>query len=93
MAIRPWLYPLISNSIRVPYACPGSHHSQKNRVIQALEEAQTRPDMDKDAMDRAIIFAVVDEYLSYRSVRDVTHELLYAIESMDDDKSVVTRGC
>ena len=71
----------------------GESSHAKNLVIQALEEAQSRPDMDRDAMGRAIIFAVVDEYLSYRSVKDVTQELQYLTESIDDDNPVVTRGC
>ena len=71
----------------------GESSHAKNLVIQALEEAQSRPDMDRDAMGRAIIFAVVDEYLSYRSVQDVTQELQYLTESIDDDDPVVTRGC
>ena len=71
----------------------GESPHAKNLVIQALDEAQSRPDMDRDAMGRAIIFAVVDEYLSYRSVKDVTQELQYLTESIDDDNPVVTRGC
>ena len=62
-------------------------------VMQALDEAQSRPDMDSDAMGRAIIQAVVDQYLSYRSVKDVMQELQYMTESLDDDNPVVTRGC
>jgi hypothetical protein len=71
----------------------GESSHAKKLVLQALDEAQSRPDMDKDAMGRAIIFAVVDEYLSYRSVKDVTQELQYLTESLDDDNPVVTRGC
>lgn len=71
----------------------GESSHAKKLVLQALDDAQSRPDMDKDAMGRAIIFAVVDEYLSYRSVKDVTQELQYLTESLDDDNPVVTRGC
>ncbi len=65
----------------------------KTIVLDALDAAQNRPDMDKDAMGRAIILAVVDQYLGYRSVKDVTQELEYLTESLDDDDPVVTRGC
>jgi hypothetical protein len=65
----------------------------KNVVQQALDEAQLRSDMDPDAMGRAIILSVVEQYLSYRSAQDVTQELEYLAESLDDDEPVVTRGC
>ena len=71
----------------------GESSHAKKLVVQALAEAKLRSDMDRDAMGRAIIFAVVDEYLSYRGVKDVSQELQYLIESLDDDDPVVTRGC
>ena len=71
----------------------GESSFAKTAVMAALDEAQSRPDMDKDAMGRAIILAVIDQYLSYRSAQDVTQELEYLAESLDDDEPVVTRGC
>ena len=62
-------------------------------VLQVLDDAESRPDMDRDAMGRAVILAVVDQYLGYRSVEDVRQELEYLAESLDDDDPVVTRGC
>ncbi len=62
-------------------------------VNQAFTDAEARPDMDVDAMGRALIQAVVTRYLTYRSVADVSQELSYLVESLDDDDPVVTRGC
>ena len=71
----------------------GESSHAKIVVQQALDDAESRPDMDKDAMGRAIVVAVVEQYLSYRSVKDVAQELEYLAESLDDDDPVVTRGC
>ena len=71
----------------------GESSFAKTVVEQALDEAQSRSEMDRDAMGRAIILSVVEQYLSYRSVQDVTRELEYLAESLDDDEPVITRGC
>ncbi|RLA40623.1 MAG: hypothetical protein DRR06_17180 [Gammaproteobacteria bacterium] len=65
----------------------------KTVVMQALDEAKSRSDMDIDAMGRAIIQVVVTQYLVDRSAQDVRQELEYLAESLDDDEPVVTRGC
>ncbi|MEZ0150292.1 MAG: hypothetical protein AB9Q19_13415 [Candidatus Reddybacter sp.] len=62
-------------------------------VEQACQDATDRSEMDSDAMGRAIIQAVVERYLKYRTIGDVGQELEYLVESMDDDEPVVTRGC
>ncbi|MBQ0719019.1 MAG: hypothetical protein KBT88_11660 [Gammaproteobacteria bacterium] len=62
-------------------------------VEQAWQEATDRSEMDSDAMGRALIQAVVERYLKYRTIGDVGQELEYLVESMDDDEPVVTRGC
>ena len=65
----------------------------KEIVGQAWQDAGEKTEMDSDAMGRAIIQAVVEKYLQYRSIADVGQELEYLVESMDDDDPVVTRGC
>ncbi len=62
-------------------------------VAQTLEEARKRPTTDADAMGRALIQAVVEQYLTYRDHADVARELEYLVESLQDDAPVVTRGC
>lgn len=49
--------------------------------------------MSPDAMGRALIRAVVERYLGYRTREDVRNELAYLVDSLDDDAPVVTRGC
>ena len=71
----------------------GESSHAKTIVMNALNDADARPDMDKDAMGRALILAVIEQYLSYRTVQDVSQELEYLSESLDDDNPVVTRGC
>ena len=62
-------------------------------VEKAWQEASDKTEMDSDAMGRAIIQAVVEKYLQYRSIKDIGQELEYLVESMDDNDPVVTRGC
>ncbi len=65
-----------------------------NKIVEkAWQDATDRAEMDSDAMGRAIIQAVVERYLQYRTIGDVGQELEYLVESMDDDEPVVTRGC
>jgi hypothetical protein len=65
-----------------------------NKIVEkAWQDATGRAEMDSDAMGRAIIQAVVERYLQYRTIGDVGQELEYLVESMDDDEPVVTRGC
>ncbi|RLA53240.1 MAG: hypothetical protein DRR42_05445 [Gammaproteobacteria bacterium] len=71
----------------------GESSYAKTVVMQALDEAKSRSDMDIDAMGRAIIQVVVTQYLVDRSAQDVRQELEYLAESLDDDEPVVTRGC
>lgn len=71
----------------------GESHFANTIVDQAFTDVETRPDMNADAMGRALIQAVVARYLTYRSIADVSQELTYLVESLDDDDPVVTRGC
>ncbi len=71
----------------------GESSYAKTAVAQILDEARTRPTMDVDAMGRALIQAVVEQYLAYRDSADVARELEYLVESLNDDDPVVTRGC
>jgi hypothetical protein len=65
-----------------------------NKIVeQAWQQATDSAAMDSDAMGRAIIQAVVERYLKYRTIDDIGQELDYLVESMDDDEPVVTRGC
>jgi hypothetical protein len=62
-------------------------------VRKALQAAEQDPKLDKDGMGRALISAVLAEYASYRSIADITAELQYLIDNLDEDTFVITRGC
>ncbi|MFZ5652975.1 MAG: hypothetical protein ACOY42_01030 [Pseudomonadota bacterium] len=71
----------------------GEHAQARELVAAAFAAAGERPEMSPDAMGRALIQAVVERYLAYRSLDDVRSELAYLAESLDDAEPVVTRGC
>ena len=62
-------------------------------VTDAMNHADNDPSLSKDAMGRAIINAVLSEYRKYRNVADITSELHYIIDNLDEDEFVITRGC
>jgi len=89
LAYNRWL----KNNLLGERAVSGESVYANQIVEQAWQEATDKAEMDSDAMGRAIIQAVVERYLKYRTIGDVGQELEYLVESMDDDEPVVTRGC
>jgi hypothetical protein len=71
----------------------GEHAHAQEVVAAAFAAAEQGAGMSADAMGRALIQAVVERYLTYRTPADVGSELSYLAESLDDDAPVVTRGC
>lgn len=71
----------------------GESSRAKAVITGILAEADASASMDRDAMGRALIQAVVEQYRTYRSAKDIAQELAYLAESLDDDDPVVTRGC
>lgn len=71
----------------------GEHARARELVAAAFAAAEQGAAMSADAMGRALIQAVVERYLEYRSLDDIRSELAYLAESLDDDAPVVTRGC
>lgn len=71
----------------------GEFSYARDVVDAAFAAAGARPDMSPDAMGRALIQAVIDHYRQYRTSGDVSNELTYLAESLDDDEPVITRGC
>lgn len=71
----------------------GESNYARELVTKAFAEARTRVEMDPDALGRAVIQAVVEQYREYRSLDDVVRELNYLCDSLDDDDPVITRGC
>jgi hypothetical protein len=71
----------------------GEARIARELVRNALRAAEQDPKLDKDGMGRALISAVLAEYGSYRSIADITAELQYLIDNLDEDTFVITRGC
>ncbi len=71
----------------------GENTFAKELVAKAIEEANNNPQFDQDAMGRAIVSAVIAHYQSYRKADDITQELQYVIDNLDEDEFVITRGC
>lgn len=62
-------------------------------ITRAFRDARSRSEMDPDALGRAVIQAVIEQYREYRPLDDIVRELSYLCDSLDDDDPVITRGC
>lgn len=67
----------------------GEVQEAKKRVGDAMQDSQ----FDRDSMGRALINAVIERYLEYRSPQDIASELQFLIDNLDEDEFVITRGC
>jgi len=76
-----------------PRAMSGETKHATALVAQAMAAADQDPKQDKDSMGRALISAVLTEFLRYRSAEDVAAELQYLADNLEEDEFVVTRGC
>lgn len=48
--------------------------------------------MLKDTLLRTLLNEVVTVYKEYRSIKDITHELSFLIDQLNDDVGPITRG-
>jgi hypothetical protein len=48
--------------------------------------------MLRDTLLRALLNEVIDAYQEYRSTTDITHELSFLIDQLNDDVGPITRG-
>jgi uncharacterized protein (DUF2267 family) len=67
-------------------------HAEK-LVSEVMRIAESDSTLSKDSMARAVLNAVLTEYLKYRSADDVANELRYIIDTLGEDEFVITRGC
>ena len=70
----------------------GEASDAQQLVTHAMQRADRDPTLDKDAMGRSIINAVLGEYRKYRKIDDIASELQYIIDNLDEDEFVITRG-
>lgn len=71
----------------------GESRYARELVAEALRQAKMSTEMDADAVGRAILQAVIEQYREYREVSDIIGELDYLRDSLDDEDVVITRGC
>ncbi len=71
----------------------GETQTAKQLVADAMAQAAADPHLDQDTMGRALINAVIEQYLGYRKLGDVKQELQFTIDNLDADEFVITRGC
>lgn len=48
--------------------------------------------MRRDTLLRSLLNEVITAYREYRSVSDITHELSFLIDQLNDDVGPITRG-
>lgn len=48
--------------------------------------------MLRDTLLRALLNEVIAAYQEYRSIKDITHELSFLIDQLNDDVGPITRG-
>ena len=71
----------------------GEAEIARELVRKAMTAADQDPRQDKDAMGRALLSAVLAELATYRPASDISAELQYLLDNLDEDTFVITRGC
>ena len=61
-------------------------------AVAAFVASGQKQGMLRDTLLRALLSEVVAAYQEYRSVRDITHELSFLIDQLNDDVGPITRG-
>ena len=61
-------------------------------ALQAYVASGQEQGMLRDTLLRSLLYEVVTSYQEYRSVQDITHELSFLIDQLNDDVGPITRG-
>ena len=61
-------------------------------TVSAFVTAGQEQGMLRDSLLRALLNEVVTAYREYRSIKDITHELSFLIDQLNDDVGPITRG-
>jgi hypothetical protein len=69
----------------------GEYQLAREAVIAYVASGQEQG-MLKDTLLRALLNEVISSYQEYRSVKDITHELSFLIDQLNDDVGPITRG-
>ena len=63
-----------------------------HETVTALVASGQERGMLRDTLLRCLLNEVVTVYQEYRSVKDITHELSFLIDQLNDDVGPITRG-
>jgi hypothetical protein len=69
----------------------GEYQLARETVAACVASGEERG-MVRDTLLRCVLNEVVTAYREYRSVKDITHELSFLIDQLNDDVGPITRG-
>jgi hypothetical protein len=61
-------------------------------AVRAFIVSGQEQGMLRDTLLRALLNEVIAAYQEYRSIKDITHELSFLIDQLNDDVGPITRG-
>ncbi|MGE0820627.1 MAG: hypothetical protein AB7G75_11905 [Candidatus Binatia bacterium] len=61
-------------------------------TVTAFVASGQQQGMLRDTLLRALLNEVITAYKEYRSLNDITHELSFLIDQLNDDVGPITRG-
>ena len=61
-------------------------------AVTAFVASGQKQGMLRDTLLRALLNEVIAAYQQYRSIKDITHELSFLIDQLNDDVGPITRG-
>ena len=61
-------------------------------ALTAFVAAGQKQGMLRDTLLRSLLTEVITAYQEYRSIKDITHELSFLIDQLNDDVGPITRG-
>ncbi len=62
------------------------------QAVTAFVAAGQKQGMLRDTLLRALLNEVIATYREYRSIKDITHELSFLVDQLNDDVGPITRG-
>ena len=62
------------------------------QALTTLVTSGQQQGMLRDTLLRSLLYEVVTAYREYRSIKDITHELSFLIDQLNDDVGPITRG-
>ena len=63
-----------------------------HETVTALVASSQEQGMLRDTLLRCLLNEVIAAYREYRSVKDISHELSFLMDQLNDDVGPITRG-